>query len=579
MADPVKSRGHDRHNRRADGAKLRVGWCTVRVSVTGVRNVLKHHGGRLTTAPWMGRRESRVLEALGYRHYAKATAGGMFEPFVELGDRVSVGQPLGQIHDVTAPRHPPAIQRAPLGGIVFSRHAFCLIEWRAWVAIVAKESGRWLPRSPAAGSGPRIPPYIDEGGTSPMAERLPTRAERFPVMRLTDVERQVSMERMRAYRLARVREQLKLRSLAGCCLFDPVNARYATGRREGALFTTHISGGYVFVATEGPVVVFGGNGDRTADLETVSEVRRGQDWSFFGAGPRVDERIKHFATEIAELIRSHGGGERSLAVDRCDWRVAAALRGAGVEVRDAQEPLELARAIKCPEEIACMSFAIAAAEVGMADMRDALRPGITENELWALLHRANIALGGDWIDARLLNAGDRIVPWGQESSDRMIRAGELVAFDTDMIGPFGYCADISRTFFCGPGRPSARQRELYRLAWEELEHNMALLRPGVTFRELADKAWPIPEDYRENRYILLLHGIGMCDEWPWIAHRYEWDRNGYDGVIEENMTICVESFMAPSGATEGVKLERQVLVRHSGALPLDVFPFEEELLA
>jgi Xaa-Pro aminopeptidase len=136
----------------------------------------------------------------------------------------------------------------------------------------------------------------------------------------------------------------------------------------------------------------------------------------------------------------------------------------------------------------------------------------------------------------------------------------------------------SRTFFCGPGRPSARQRELYRLAYEELAHNMALIKPGVTFRELAERAWPIPEIYRENRYVLMLHGIGMCDEWPWIAYRYEWDQNGYDGVIQENMTICVESFMAPAGATEGVKLERQVLVTAEGARPLDTFPFEEELL-
>jgi predicted deacylase len=91
----------------------------------------------------MERRESGVLEAVGYRHYAEATTAGMFEPFVEVGDCVSAGQPLGQIHDETASRHPPVIQRAPLCGIVFSRDAFGLIQRRAWVAIVAKESDRW----------------------------------------------------------------------------------------------------------------------------------------------------------------------------------------------------------------------------------------------------------------------------------------------------------------------------------------------------------------------------------------------------------------------------------------------------
>ena len=41
---------------------------------------------------------------------------------------------------------------------------------------------------------------------------------------------------------------------------------------------------------------------------------------------------------------------------------------------------------------------------------------------------------------------------------------EPPGFDTDMVGPFGYCADVSRTFFCGPGRrPTRRQKQLYRL--------------------------------------------------------------------------------------------------------------------
>ena len=94
----------------------------------------------------------------------------------------------------------------------------------------------------------------------------------------------------------------------------------------------------------------------------------------------------------------------------------------------------------------------------MAKMREELRPGITENQLWSHLHQVNIALGGEWIETRLLNSGGRTNPWFQESSDRVIRAGELVSFDTDLIGPFGYCSDLSRTFYCGHGRPTGEQQ-------------------------------------------------------------------------------------------------------------------------
>ena len=211
-------------------------------------------------------------------------------------------------------------------------------------------------------------------------------------------------------------------------------------------------------------------------------------------------------------------------------------------------------------------------------MRAALVPGITENELWSLLHQTNIAMGGDWIEGRLLSSGDRLNPWLQEASDRMVRPGELVGFDTDMVGPIGYCADISRTYHCGPGKPTPQQRDLYKLAYEEIQHNMALLRPGMSFREISERAWRIPDAYVKNRYMVAMHGIGMCDEYPAIYHRHDWDKLGYDGVIEENMTLCVESFIGPENGHEGVKLEEQVLITGNGVQCLSRFPFEEELL-
>ena len=76
----------------------------------------------------------------------------------------------------------------------------------------------------------------------------------------------------------------------------------------------------------------------------------------------------------------------------------------------------------------------------------------------------------------------------------IVEAGELLSFDTDMVGPYGYCSDVSRTYFCGSGRPNDEQRRLYKLAREQIEHNMALLKPGLGFRELVEKSWKMPEE-------------------------------------------------------------------------------------
>jgi len=413
-------------------------------------------------------------------------------------------------------------------------------------------------------------------GHSTLAER----ARKPALAALSDTEGQIDMLALRAYRLGRVRDQLRRLDYAGALLFDPINIRYATGSRNMAVWTLHNAARYCFVPTEGPIVLFDfHNCAHLSDgLETIDEVRPTTSWYYFPAGPRVAERARRWAAEVADLVRSHGGGNRRLAPDHCDPQGAAALAAEGIELQDGQEVLELARHIKSAEELACMTAAIAVCETGMARMREALEPGMTENELWAILHHTNIAMGGEWIETRLLASGERTNPWFQESGDRVIRPGDLVSYDTDLIGPFGYCADISRAHFCGPGRPSDEQRRLYRLAWEQIHHNMDLLKPGLTFRELAEKAYTMPERCRPNRYSSLLHGVGLCDEYPRCAHLDDMARSGYDSVLEPGQTLCVESYMGEVGGREGVKLEQQVLITETGTELLSTFPVEDELL-
>lgn len=255
-----------------------------------------------------------------------------------------------------------------------------------------------------------------------------------------------------------------------------------------------------------------------------------------------------------------------------------ALADNGVEVVDGQEPVEIARSIKFPEELECIKLSLAATQVGMVRMHEALEPGITENELWSVLHQTNIVLGGEYVETRLLSSGERTNPWFQECSDRVIQDGDLVAFDTDVNGPFGYYADLSHTFHCGPGKPTDEQRRLYSTAYEQIQENVEKIEPGLTFREYAEKSWPMPEEFPPNRYFVVAHGTGLSGEYPAIVYPQDYDAKGYDGTIEENMVLCVESYIGVPGCREGVKLEEQVLVTKNGPEFLSNFPFDEELL-
>ena len=76
----------------------------------------------------------------------------------------------------------------------------------------------------------------------------------------------------------------------------------------------------------------------------------------------------------------------------------------------------------------------------------------------------------------------------------------------------------------------------------------------------------------------IIHGIGMCNEYPIIAPLKWFEVTGYDGVLEENMTVCVESYIGERGGHEGVKLEEMVRITDSGCELIGQFPFEAELL-
>ncbi len=385
---------------------------------------------------------------------------------------------------------------------------------------------------------------------------------------------------IRSFRLERVREMLRKFDYAGIVLYDPLNMRYACDSSNMQVWCLHNSVRYCFVTAEGPVILFEFHRCEhlAYHLALIDEIRSARSWFYLGSGARYNEHAQAWAAEIADLVKTHGGGNTRLAIDRCNHEGVAALHDAGIQVFNGEEIMELARLIKCEEEVKAMRCALATAEIAMRVMQEKLEPGISEMRLWSYLHAENIARGGEWIETRLLASGPRTNPWYQECSKRIIQDGDLVAFDTDLIGPYGMCADISRTWYCGNGTPLPEQREVYTMAYEQIQYNRSILKPGLTFRELAEQAKMYPlTDF--NAYTIFYHGVGLCDEYPAIYFPEHFDAYGYDGVLEAGMVLCVESFVGRVEGGEGVKLEEQMLITEDGAEPLSHYPYEENLIA
>lgn len=415
------------------------------------------------------------------------------------------------------------------------------------------------------------------GGQDPASDR--------DWLRLLDIAPEsdgIDLSAVRRYRQARVRSEMAARNIEAVILSDAVNIRYASGSRNMQVFTSRNAPSRYLILTADHSILYEFTGcEHLANgLETIDEVRRAMTASFVAAGSAIGERETDWAKTTAATIRQLlGPGNHTVGIERLNAGAAIALAETGLRIVDAQEPVEMARAVKSADEVSCIKASLRMTEAAVGKLRDAIRPGITENELWSVMHQAVIAGNGDYCETRLLNSGPRTNPWFQESTSRTINANELVVLDTDVVGCHGYYSDFSRTFHVGPDAPTAMQRELYQVAFEQVSHNLAIIEPGLSFRGYSERAWDIPDRFHTNRYYLSAHGCGMTGEYPYLYHRSDFADAGYDGQILPGMTLCVESYIGADDGTEGVKLEQQILVTETGTELLSQFPFEDALLS
>ena len=385
-----------------------------------------------------------------------------------------------------------------------------------------------------------------------------------------------TLVRARGYRKQRMVDGVNRLDCAAILLYDPINIRYAFDVSNMQLWATHNMFHYALVFADGYGIDFEYKGAEhvTKGLETVNEVRTGTSWFYMSAGQLLPERVEQWADEIVAEVKARGGGNMRLAIDRCEPMGVIALQKRGVEIVEGQQITEIARSIKSADELDLMKWTVRVCEAGMARMYEHSLPGKSEQEIWAELHYENIRSGGEWLETRLLAIGQHSNPWFQEASGFVGKTGDIIAFDTDMIGPYGYCADLSRTWTIGHTRMTNKQRELYSAALEQVNHNLSLLKAGLSFAAFNEKSWRIPDKYVANRYSCALHGVGMADEWPSVPLHPDFAK-AYDGHFHENEVVCVESLIGEEDGEFCIKLETQVVIKENRAERLDSFPWEE----
>jgi Xaa-Pro aminopeptidase len=389
---------------------------------------------------------------------------------------------------------------------------------------------------------------------------------------------EIDLAALRAGRLARLQTMLKRHDFPVALLYSTANIRYATGVDVMAVWTAGTFARYCLVPAEGAPVLFEYKGSMHVSQKILGDVRPAYTWQYGGVAAR--DKAREWARSIRATLRELGLERERLAVDKLDTVGFLALQEEGIAIVDVGPATVDAREVKTPEEVALFALNGTIGDAMLAEFEAAIRPGIREYELLAVLSDALLRRQGEGLFTRLVASGTNTNPWLTEAQDKAVMAGDLVGVDTDAHGREGYVIDVSRTFLCGDA-PSPGQKEAYRVAYDCVAGMLDLVRPGLTFEEFARRAPRLPQAYAAQRYPTMIHQAGLEDEGPGIP--YPDDDRGPRRIMpkrdfKENMVLCLECYAGKVGAPFGVKLEDQVLVTRDGARRICTYPYETKLL-
>ncbi len=349
-----------------------------------------------------------------------------------------------------------------------------------------------------------------------------------------DLDQEANRHALYAARLDHTRAGMRAHDIPAMLIVDPNQIAYSTGATNMTLWSARTPARYLLILLDGPVILFDFKGAQhlAVGLPTVDEIRPAEGLDYVSSGGDMAGAASRFAREIAAILR------------------------------DSDSEIDRMRRV----------------EAGVERLESKTEPGMTETEAWAEFHYSLMAKEGQYVSTRLFQSGPNTYPYFQEAGRRSLQKGDLLCLDTDAIGYESYAVDFSRTFLCGDRKPTPEQKTLYGRAREQLEWNAGLLAPGRAYRELAEKAWDVPDEHRASRYYCFGHGLGMAGEFPNIPHKDEGgDDYPLDGHLEPGMVICIESYVGWERSAEGVKLEDQFLILETGVERMSNYPFDERL--
>lgn len=233
--------------------------------------------------------------------------------------------------------------------------------------------------------------------------------------------------------------------------------------------------------------------------------------------------------------------------------------------------VDITRGIKDKEEQEKMRVASAINDAAMAQFKELVKPGVTEQDIASKMLDIYQSLGADEYSF------EPLVAFGANAADphhgpdtTVLKDGDCVLFDVGCKKD-GYCSDMTRTFFYK--EVSDKAREVYETVKKANMEAIAQIRPGVALRELDKTARDIITEAGYGPYFThrLGHFIGMAEhEFGDVSGSSEW-------LAKPGMIFSIEPGIYLPGEV-GVRIEDLVLVTEDGCEVLNHASKELEIL-
>lgn len=390
-----------------------------------------------------------------------------------------------------------------------------------------------------------------------------------------DWETRIDFDRMRRERLQKAKDALAASEADLLFVFRDDDVRYMTG------FRGHMGPQPVIDLGMATIVLVKGDDPYLFTMDYEHAKARMPWMDPKRILPGVDFLTPQGPGKWLDTVRSLIGelNGKTIGVDTWTFAMETGVRNGLSDVTfvDGRDILMNAKIIKTEDELECMRTAYAISEAGMSAGLQALRPGIRECEVLSIIWQTMTALGSEWSQcANIVCSGPYTAPYRRFTSDRVIRAGDLVIID---IGGCynGYWGDFTRTYLCGNARPTEAEKALHQEDYDTLFAACEASRAGNTTRDVAARL-----QSEHSGGLGEGHGAGIGPwEAPWFPMADEGMLHygtGYEVTLQRNMSFSLEPYAGIPGIG-GVRLENELIVTDDEPEIYSTFPFDERLLS